>query len=352
MIRRMAQGFSSRITYEVVTLTYPFTSVRYTSFRNKVLDHFLPVTTTGRSLTTTLSSFEPDIVYSDSPFYAGQFQVASFLRGKRRPLILHLRGDWWREYHDWLLSAAWRKRLFSIQNLALQSTGIMLSSKITPICKWLERIVKRYTHNKRTEVVYQGVDPNQFYSQDGFNFQRPAVAIIQNHTVYGKVAGLLEFHRVVERLPKVHFYIAEGEEVDQSFLPLIKQRFRELPNVHFVSGINTAEAVRKMLTTSDCYVLASGLDCCPTTVLEASLMRKPVIVSRIGGVPEIVLENQTGWTVRNGDVEGWVEKIGLAVTDYRLNRRLGRKGREWVAETFGWDKIARQVENMLISETV
>jgi glycosyltransferase involved in cell wall biosynthesis len=349
MIERMAREFSSRITYDIVTLTYPNQIARHASLWKKVLDRLVPTTTTGRSLSEAISSFQPDIIYSDSPFYAGQYHLASFLR-RKKPMILHLRGNWWQEYWDWVRSTSWKKRAVSIQHLYYQAIGTQLAVKITPICKWLEDVVKHHTLNKRTEVVYGGVDPTQFYPQEGFAFQRPAVAIIQNHTIYRKVAGLLNFCNVIAKLPEVHFYIAEGEAVSQFFLPLIKERFSGLPNIHFVSGITTTERVRQMLTASDCYVLASGLDCCPATVLEASLMGKPVIASRVGGVPEIILENQTGWTIENEDVNAWVEKIKLTVTDSRLNRALGNKGRGWVGEKFSWTAIAKQVENILAAE--
>jgi len=348
MIERMAQEFSSQITYDIVTLTYPNQIVRHASLWRKVHDRLVPMTTTGRGLSEVIASLQPDIIYSDSPFYAGQYQLTSFLR--KKPMILHLRGDWWQEYWDWLRSASWKNRIISAQHLAYQTSGTMRARKITPICKWLEKIVKHHTLNKRTEVVYQGVDPAQFYPQEGFEFQRPAVAIIQNHTVYRKVVGLLNFYNVITKLPEVHFYIAGGEAENQSFLPVIKDRLLSLPNVHFVSGITSTDSVRQMLTASDCYVLASGLDCCPTTVLEASLMGKPVIASRVGGVPEIVLENETGWTVENDNINAWVEKIKLTVTDSRLNRALGSKGRGWVREKFNWTAIAKQVEEILIRE--
>ena len=349
MIQRMAREFSSRITYDIVTLTYPNQVNSHASFTQKMADRLLPRTTNGRSLSEAISSFEPDLIYSDSPFYAGQYHLASFLR-RKKPMILHLRGNWWQEYWDWVRSTSWKKRAVSIQHPYLQTIGTQLAAKITPICKWLEDVIQHHTLNKRTEVVYQGIDPTQFYPQEGLEFQRPAIAIIQNHTVYRKVAGLLNLRDVMARLPDIHFYIADGEAVNQSFLPLVKERFLGLPNAHFVSGITTTERVRQMLTASDCYVLASGLDCCPTTVLEASLMRKPVIASRIGGVPEIILENETGWTIENDDVEDWVNKIKLAVTDSGLNRGLGDKGRRWVEEKFGWTTVARQVENILIAE--
>ena len=56
-----------------------------------------------------------------------------------------------------------------------------------------------------------------------------------------------------------------------------------------MSGVNTLSGVRRILT-ADCYVLASGLGSCPTKILEASLMREPVIAGSVAGVPETVLE--------------------------------------------------------------
>ena len=350
MIQQMIERFTPRIVSEVATLLYPYSSTSQLGLRDKVLDRFLPRTTSGRELTNLISSFEPDIVYADSPLYATQQYISSAIAKRRIPVVLHLRGNWWQEYADWFLSASWRKRVLSLQSFAFQYSGELFASKITPICKWLEKIVQNRTVNRQTEVVYQGIDPENFFPEEGFTFRRPGVAIIQNHTIFRKVAGLLNFRAVIARLPETHFYIAEGEAVPQSFLVKIKQEFSSLPNVRFVSGISSIQAVREMLTASDCYVLASGLDCCPTTVLEASLMGKPVIASRIGGVPEIVLEGQTGWTIDNNDIDGWVEKLQLVLSDSKLNRSLGRRGREWVSEKFSWDVIARQVEAMLVSE--
>ena len=350
MIQQMTERFTPRIVSEVATLLYPYPSTTQFGLRDKVLDRFLPKTTDGSKLTDLISSYEPDIVYADSPLYATQYYISSALAKRRVPLVLHLRGNWWQEYADWFLATNWRKRVLSLQSFSFQSSGELFANKITPICKWLEKIVLRRTLNRRSEVVYQGVDPAKFYPEEGFNFQRPAVAIIQNHTIFRKVAGLLNFRKVIARLPETQFYIAEGEAVSQSFLGQIKQEFSSLQNVHFVSGINSSQAVREMLTASDCYVLASGLDCCPTTVLEASLMSRPVLASRVGGVPEIVLESQTGWTVENSDIDTWVEKLQLVLTDSSLNRSLGRKGREWVSEKFSWDVITRQVEALLVSE--
>jgi glycosyltransferase involved in cell wall biosynthesis len=351
MIQKMAEHFSSNITWELITPSYPYTPLlgKSMTVREKLIGRMLPLVT-DPSMSEIMSTFDPDVVYSDSPLYGAQFKAYSYLRGKAPPLIVHLRGDWWREYSEWFRCATWRQRAISSQSYAYHWASIILAKKVTPICKWLERIVKHYSPSKNTEVVYQGIDTAQFQSESGLELQHPAVAIIQNHTVYPKVAGLLNFSTVIEKVPEVQFYIAEGENVKQTFLPLVKKQFSSLPNVHYIKGVDNAREVCRMLTAADCYVLASGLDCCPTTVLEASLLCKPVIASRVGGVPEIVVEGQTGWTIQNDRTADWVDKIRCVTTDSKLNRRLGDYGRRWVSGKFDWAKISKQVESLLHAE--
>ena len=76
-------------------------------------------------------------------------------------------------------------------------------------------------------------------------------------------------------------------------------------------------------------------------------MKKPVLGSRIGGIPEIIRDGYTGWSIQNDDVERWVSKISLLTDDATLSRKLGLQGRSWVSDNFGWPTIAAQVERML-----
>jgi glycosyltransferase involved in cell wall biosynthesis len=103
--------------------------------------------------------------------------------------------------------------------------------------------------------------------------------------------------------------------------------------------IDYPSGLRQLLSEADVYVLASGLDMCPTTVLEAALMERPVVASKVGGVPEIVLEGETGYTIPNGDVPRWKATLRSLLEDRKLAKRLGRNGRRWVSEHFNWNEI-------------
>lgn len=345
MIHRMLEDFSPHVEYQIVHPNYPATIAgrRLRSVREKLDDQLLG----GKSVRKAIAEFQPDVIYSDNALYTAQFKLSSLLSHKRIPLILHLRGDWWREYWAWFESASLRKRALSTQQYAYNWASAATAKKITPICKWLERTVKHNLPWKKTEVVYQGVAPEQFYSEEGLTVEHPAVALIQNHSIYPKVVGLLQFKRIAKELPNIHFYIAEGEAEGQHFLPNVKRAYADLTNVHFVPNIVNVGAVRRMLTACDCYVLATGLDCCPTTILEASLMERPVLASRICGVPEIVLEGETGWTIDNADIDTWIDKLSTLTQDSKLRRLMGGAGKKWVTEQFAWRKIATQVEALL-----
>ena len=349
MIERMAVHFSKRIDYRILVPSYPYSPESKATSMNRRIN----IQLFGQdSMRAGILDFQPDLVYSDTQLHAAVVKLFSLSVRRSIPFVIHLRGDWWQEYYTWFSEASWRKRALSSQQYCYNWFSLISSKKITPICKWLEKVVRVHLPLKRTEVVYQGVEPSEFkVVSETQEFERPAVAIIQNHTVLPKVTGLLRFREVAKNLPSIKFYITEGEPFDQRYVGAVKQAMADLRNVVFVKGVNSPGAVRKMLNSVDCYVLATELDCCPTTVLEASLMQKPVIASRVAGVPETILEGKTGWTIPNDDVHDWVTRITQVIRDPELNREMGEQGRKWVAENFSWSKIASQVEKIIL-ETV
>jgi glycosyltransferase involved in cell wall biosynthesis len=182
--------------------------------------------------------------------------------------------------------------------------------------------------------VYGGVDPDIFFEEPGVSLRHPSVCLIQNHIIWPKVRGLLQFASVVKRMPDVHFYITAGQRSKQPYAALVRRTFATFANVHMLEPVDHPRGVRQLLTEADLYLLASGLDMCPTSVLEASLMQKPVVASRVGGVPEIVKEGYTGYTIPNGATDTWIRTIRSILVDKTLARKLGRNGKKWVLENF------------------
>lgn len=78
--------------------------------------------------------------------------------------------------------------------------------------------------------------------------------------------------------------------------------------------------------------------------LEAMSMMRPVVASKVGGIPEIVKNNETGLLVPPSDPSSLAEAVLKLHGDPELGVRLGRNGRRCVEERFTWERIAGEFE--------
>jgi D-inositol-3-phosphate glycosyltransferase len=77
---------------------------------------------------------------------------------------------------------------------------------------------------------------------------------------------------------------------------------------------------------------------------EAMSCQRPVIGTRVGGLPEVVRDGETGFLVPPGDATALAERIGALLGDRALRERMGVAGREWTLQMFTWDRV---IERML-----
>jgi glycosyltransferase involved in cell wall biosynthesis len=296
-----------------------------------------------------LLSFVPDIVFTDfganPSWYA---KLYGLLCSRQVPLVVLLRGDLWNEYQERFHAIGYPSKLLGPLYKFSWINGLGFADRILAICGWLkEAVLERYPE-KRVGLLYEGIDSQDFLGNDGFtfDFKQPAVGILQNNLILPKVKGLVWFSAVVKKMPDVNFYLAG----DGPYTRFVEDAFAGLPNAHFVGHLDYPDGVCRFHRSTDVHVLASGLDCCPASLLEASLCGKPVVASRVGGIPELVQEGGTGWTVPNGETELWVTKIRMLLEDQALAKRFGANGRAFVAKNFNRAVQASKLASILEEE--
>ena len=97
------------------------------------------------------------------------------------------------------------------------------------------------------------------------------------------------------------------------------------------------------LRDADVFVLATRGDNLPVAVLEAMSLAVPVVATRIGGLPELVVDGETGLLVEPEDVDGLAAALERIAADEELRARLGRGTAERVVRHFAADAVARQM---------
>ena len=261
------------------------------------------------------------------------------------PLIIHLRGNFWAEI-EWAKDTLYRsfpKRIALERWISIAEQTFDKSSLVLPICKYLENIVKQHYPEKKIGVMYQGITSSRWQSLEGMTLNHPCVGLLQGTVIWGKSQEMLVLENVLKSMPDVTFYWAGDGPYRDKILSVLQK----YDNFKWLGALEYPDKVREYLTEIDVYALVSGIDMSPLTLQEAQLMKKPVVATSVGGIPELMKNTETGFLVKKGDAEGWIEKLSLLINDEQKRKTMGEAGRRFVEENFSWNKIAREFLDIL-----
>jgi glycosyltransferase involved in cell wall biosynthesis len=201
----------------------------------------------------------------------------------------------------------------------------------------------------KTTVIYGGADPDRFCPEP--SAARAGIVFV----------GRLTPHKGVDRLiqavpPGVELTVVgtTGHDLGHPERDY-PDRLRHLAaarNVRFV-GAAAEDRLPSLYRHASVFALPSVDRTCygrpvaisellGLSVLEAMASATPVVASRVGGVPEIVVDGETGLLVPAGDVGALHDALATVLGDDRLARRLGENGRALVREHFNWQACARR----------
>lgn len=106
--------------------------------------------------------------------------------------------------------------------------------------------------------------------------------------------------------------------------------------------------VPALLQRMQVVCLTSHTEGTPNVVLEAMAARRPVVATRVGGVPELIADGINGLLVEPGDVEGLACAITRLLNDPDLAQRLAAAGQRMVQQQYSCDRIVRQLEQLYV----
>jgi colanic acid/amylovoran biosynthesis glycosyltransferase len=116
-----------------------------------------------------------------------------------------------------------------------------------------------------------------------------------------------------------------------------------------LTGAQPQSELRRRLAAANVFVLPSvidpdgGMDNLPTVIMEAMATGLPVVSTNVGGIPEMVIENETGFLVQPGNADAIAHTIEKVVNDRSLTHRLGQCGYERANALFSIEKNVRQL---------
>jgi glycosyltransferase involved in cell wall biosynthesis len=122
-----------------------------------------------------------------------------------------------------------------------------------------------------------------------------------------------------------------------------------LQNNVMLTGAKPQTQLRERLAAANVFVLPSvidpdgGMDNLPTVIMEAMATGLPVVSTNVGGIPEMIIENETGFLVQPGDAAAMADAIESVINDPSSAAKRGQSGYERARALFSIEKNVREL---------
>jgi glycosyltransferase involved in cell wall biosynthesis len=230
------------------------------------------------------------------------------------------------------LRLSWFKYRFGVDRYVAISQGIK------------RQMVKDGIPAGRIEVVHSGIDLRRFDGVEAHDY-RAEFGLPDDARIIGDVAAF-GWHkaqeylvratpRILEAVPQAYvFLIGDGE-----LRPKIEEEVRALGLEDRVRFTGFRTDVPALIRGMDCFVMCSVLEGLCTSLLDALALECPAVGSAVGGIPEVLVDGETGLTVPARDPTALADAVVRVLTDDALAAGLRERGLRHVLDGFTVDAM-------------
>ena len=301
-----------------------------------------------RKLKEIIKKFNPDIVHTHAAKAGALGRRAAHKCGV--PVIIHtFHGHIFNSYFGSLKTSLFKN---IERNLARKSTGIIAISDIQK--RELSEVYK-ICNKEKIEVIQLGFDLAPFKlkrteerkrTRDKYKIQENEIAI----AIIGRLAPIKDHLFFIESIYKVLektnkkiqvFIVGDGieRELIQMEINKLNEKFGECVRLtSWIKDIGTFNA------GMDIICLTSKNEGTPVSLIEAQAANIPVITTDVGGVRDIVKENETGVIVRGRDTSVYANEVLELIENEKKRHFLSQNGWEFVQDKFHYTTLVKNMD--------
>ena len=187
----------------------------------------------------------------------------------------------------------------------------------------------RRTLDERLLARYRGADP-----------ATKLVIHVSNFRPVKRADAVIDiFRRIRDRMPARLLLVGDGPDLSAAC-----RRARAQGLADDVEALGEQELVVPLLSIADLLLLPSSQESFGVAALEAMACEVPVVASRVGGLPEVIADGETGFLREPDDIEGMAASALRLLSDPALHRRVAQDALRAVHERFCAEEIVPRYE--------
>lgn len=236
--------------------------------------------------------------------------------------------------------------------LPLVKFSIEKSDGVTAVSKFLkDKTITNYHINKKIEVIPNFVDTEVYKPKEDCVFKshfapngEKVLVHISNFRPVKRVPDVIKiFYLVRKEIPAK--LILAGDGPDRTECERLARELNIKDDVYF---LGKQEAVVDILNASDLFIMPSQSESFGLSALEAMACGIPTITTSIGGLPELVVHNETGYIAEIGDIERMAKYAIDLLKNPNKYKKFSENARKRAVEFFNKEKIVKQYEDFYL----
>ena len=301
-----------------------------------------------KKIKSIINEFQPDIVHTHAS-KAGALGRKAALSCKV-PIIVHtFHGHVFHSYFGKVKTLIFK----NIERyLAKKTAGIIAISNIQKkeLCE-----IHKIAPKEKTKVIPLGFDleifqkdyeKNRTHTRNKYEIDENTVAI----AIVGRITAIKDHHYFLDVIESVFrnsdrkikiFIVGDGDlkrEIEERLIPM--------QNIGIdISLTSWIYDIAEFNAGMDIMCLTSKNEGTPVSLIEAQASNLPVVSTEVGGVADIVKQNETGFIIPRTSKSEFVTKLKLLIENDELREKMKLKGWQNVYEKYSYQRLAKDIEN-------
>lgn len=296
-----------------------------------------------------IEEFKPDIVHTHAAKAGALGRKAAF--DCKVPVVVHtFHGHVFHSYFG-----KFKTEIFRLieKRLASKSTGIIAISE-----QQKNELSENYeiAGKDKIEVIPLGFDLNQFQvnwekkrneTRENYKLNENQIAIaiigrlapIKNHKLF---LDTIEIVNSKTTQKPVFFIVGDGEMRKDIEKQISEIKTKQAIDIRLTSWIHD---IKTFNAGMDIICLTSNNEGTPVSLIEAQACNIPVISTDVGGVKDIIFENETGFIIPKNNLVEFSEKLLFLIENEKTRKKMSQNGWSFVKDNFHYQRLVKDMES-------
>jgi glycosyltransferase involved in cell wall biosynthesis len=299
-----------------------------------------------RRLVQEIRRVRPHILHTHTAKAGAVGRAAALLAGDARPpVVVHtFHGHVLRGYFDPIRTQLFREteRALARHTTRLIAVGPQVRDDLVSL---------GVAPAEKFSIIRLGIDlDSRILAQDRRTEYRRLFGIPDDRFVVGWIGRMTAIKRVPDILTSFKLLLERGVDAtlclvgDGPDREPAEFQAKDLGIARHVISIGYQRDVSPYYALFDAFVLPSANEGTPVVAIEALAAGRPVVATRVGGVPDVVTDGEDGYLVDVGDVQAIAAALERLARDPELRRSFGDRGRELVVPRYRVERLVDDVD--------